>query len=483
MASSLEEARSHDKYPTYEQYDSLMHFFAGEYPEICTIDTFGTSTEGRLLLALKISDNADAEEDEPAFFYTATIHGNELVGYNLSLRFIDFLLQNYPDDPEVERLVNDVALWINPLSNPDATYYPDNNSSVALSIRSNVNGYDLNRNFPDVLTGVPDKNAPIQKETRAMMDFMHKHRFNLSANLHSGAEVVNYPWDHTHNLHPDNDWFYFISREYADEATVYNPGYMDGFTDGVTNGADWYVINGGRQDYVTYYLQGREITLELSNVKKIESENLETYWTYNKRSLLNLASQARYGIHGKVFSKATGTPVAAKITIPAHDDSASFVMSDSLYGSFYRYIKEGVYDLVVRAEGYRADTVSDVQVVDYQRTELLIELDSTEDPNAISPEKITSTPAFKIYPNPASKAIYIDILTSKDYEIQFTIHTLTGQTIEQGILQPVRGQATVRGQETIRGQATIRTEDFIPGVYMIILETPSNRCIKKFILQ
>ncbi len=107
---------------------------------------------------------------------------------------------------------------------------------------------------------------PIQKENLDMIKFMREHKFILSANFHSGAEVVNYPWDSRSWFHADDDWFYSISRKYADTVHVYSvPGYMTFLENGVTNGYDWYSINGGRQDFVTYELQGREVTIELDD--------------------------------------------------------------------------------------------------------------------------------------------------------------------------------------------------------------------------
>ena len=40
---------------------------------------------------------------------------------------------------------------------------------------------------------------------------------------------------------------------------------MNDLDNGVTRGAVWYIIYGGRQDYVTYGLQGREVTIELDD--------------------------------------------------------------------------------------------------------------------------------------------------------------------------------------------------------------------------
>ena len=98
MALDLTEAFTFHKYPTYDQYHQMMQSYAERYPDICVLDTFGTSGEGRLLLALKISDNPGEDEPEAGFLYTSTMHGNELLGFVLLLRFADTLLTGYGTD-------------------------------------------------------------------------------------------------------------------------------------------------------------------------------------------------------------------------------------------------------------------------------------------------------------------------------------------------------------------------------------------------
>jgi hypothetical protein len=439
MAASLAEAMTFQKYPTWEQYDSMMHFFAATYPSICRIDTFGTSVEGRLLLALKISDNVEQEEDEPAFLYTSTMHGDELVGYVLCLRLADFLLSNYGSDVEVDRIVDGVELWINPLSNPDGTFYPDNNSTVQSSRRGNAYGVDLNRNFPDPKTGEADDPAGRQQETRHMMDFLKLIRPNLSANIHSGAEVVNYPWDHKQAWHPDHEWFILISLEYADEARSVNSSYLMfaddslGYT-GITNGADWYEITGGRQDYVTYYLHGRELTLELSYVKRLESEFLEQHWNYNKWPMINLVTQSLYGIHGNV-TDIYGNPVRAQIRVEAHDNDSSWVESDPVSGNFYRYLEEGVYDLIAAAEGYRTQTLQNINVFDYQKTTVSVQLDSLPTGSRPEPFFSDSTPdpqsLLQVQPNPAHDLLRVKTAGTFTGGTTLVITDLSGRTVLQ----------------------------------------------------
>ncbi len=356
-ASSLQEAARWDHYPTYPQYDSLMHAFADSFPALCRLDTFGTSYRGRQLLAVKISDNVDTEEDEPAFFYTSTMHGDETGGYVMLLHLIDSLLRGYARGGLVRRLVDSLEIWINPLSNPDGTYY-DGDSSLAGAIRYNAQGIDLNRNFPDLVEGPHPDGNDYAVENVAMMQFLQKHHFVMSANFHAGAEVVNYPWDSwssSERKHADNDWFYTISRRYADTVHAYAPaGYMTYLDDGVTNGGDWYEISGGRQDYVTGFLHGREVTIELDNTKITPAEELIPLWDYNKRSLLNYMAEALYGIHGYVLDSLTGDPVAARLVIPGHDDDSCYscTFSDSLTGYFSRPGIPDTLDLLVTAGGY-----------------------------------------------------------------------------------------------------------------------------------
>ena len=90
-----------DRYPTYGVYIQMMQDFAANYPNICRLETIGDSQNGRLIQVLKISDNPDDVEDEPEFFYTGQMHGDELVGSIMLLRLIDYLLNNYGSDLQV----------------------------------------------------------------------------------------------------------------------------------------------------------------------------------------------------------------------------------------------------------------------------------------------------------------------------------------------------------------------------------------------
>ena len=349
-------------YPTYPGYVSMMEQFAVDYPSLCRLDTIGYTVEGRLLLAVEISDNVGVEEDEPEVLFVSSIHGDETTGYVLMLRLIDSLLGSYGTDPQITRMVDSLSIWINPLTNPDGTYTNDDLSVIGAT-RYNANSVDLNRNYPDPVAGPHPDGRSWQPETVAMMDFADAHDFVLAANFHGGAEVFNYPWDSRVARHADDVWFQYVGRMYADSAQANSPsGYLDDLDDGITNGWDWYTVYGGRQDYMNFFHGCREVTIEISKVKLLSSNQLPDYWDYNKISLLRYLEQALTGIRGVVTDATSDFPVAATVTVLNHDKDNSFVYSDADVGDYHRMIAPGTYDLVISSQGYFPDTVRNVVV-------------------------------------------------------------------------------------------------------------------------
>ena len=174
-----------DFYPSYEAYEEMMYAFEEQYPDLCKIINIGTLASGRKLLVAQLGDQSDTLEMEPGFFYTATMHGDELIGYPLMLMLIDHLLCNYGSDERLTDLMNDVNIFINPLANPDGTYRGGNNT-VENSMRWNNRFVDLNRNFPDPKAGDHPDDEDYQEETIYFMDFARQNKIHLSCNIHSG---------------------------------------------------------------------------------------------------------------------------------------------------------------------------------------------------------------------------------------------------------------------------------------------------------
>lgn len=150
------------------------------------------------------------------------MHGNEAVGRELLLLLAKYLCENYGSSERVSRILNTTRVHLLPSMNPDgfeASREGDDSSNVG---RNNANDVDLNRNFPDQYR-VNEYNREVQPETRAVMEWTLSEPFVLSANLHNGALVANYPFDDNasgasgkENPTPDDGVFKHLARTYAD---------------------------------------------------------------------------------------------------------------------------------------------------------------------------------------------------------------------------------------------------------------------------
>ncbi len=449
-----------DFYPTYDGYIDMMEQFAQDYPGLCQVFSIGQSVQGRELMFVRISDNVGFEENEPQFLYTSTMHGNELVGYVILLRLIDHLLANYGNNDDITYLVDNIDIWINPLANPDGTYAGGNNT-VSGAQRYNANWVDLNRNYPDPEDGPHPDGNEWQAETLAFMQLAEDYDFTAGANIHSGAEVCNYPWDTWPRLHADDNWWTYVCHEYADTAQLYSPfSYMNGFDDGITNGYAWYTIAGGRQDYMNYFHQCREFTLEMSNDMMIPASQLPAHWEYNYRSLLNFMEQSLYGVRGIVRDSATNLPVEAEVFVTMHDLDSSMVFSSLPNGNYHKYIYEGTYTLRFSAQGYYTEYISNVNVTNRESTVLDVELV----PNGVGGIESNEISAkVNAFPNPVTDGkMYIQ----SELNIQYVkVFDLNGK---------LKGHFPVYDSGTV-----IHMDHYEPGIYLIKIVTKEGAGLKK----
>ncbi|WP_311941946.1 M14 family zinc carboxypeptidase, partial [Hwangdonia seohaensis] len=422
-------------YPTYAQYAQQMQDFEDDNPTLVQKFSIGTTTQGdKELLFVKISDNVGTDEQEPKLMLTSSMHGDEIAGYPMMLSLINYILTVYADTghsdhARVKNLVENAEIWINPSANPDGTYHNSpSNTSVASARRGNANNVDLNRNYPDNVQGAHTDGNAYQVETLAFMALADANHFVISANFHGGTELVNYPFDNAYTsqyTHPDGDWFEYTGIEYAthaqndSDAAPYNDTtYMTADDDsnvypspGVTHGAEWYRVYGGRQDYMNFYHQCKEITVELSDVKILPESQLDDYWYYNRDALLDFLTQGIYGFTGVVKDANTNTPVEATVTIVGHDAYGSHTVTDISHGDYYRPIKGGgdtdpntlgdnnataTYDILFEAPCYQSFTLTNQSIANDQKVvlpDVLLVPASASGPSNLATSDISDTSA------------------------------------------------------------------------------------------
>jgi len=427
-------------YPTYQQYLSYMSGFASAHPDICRLDTVGTTVQGRLILVLKISDSVNLSQAEPQLLYTSSIHGDETTGYVLMLHLIDYLLSGYGTDARITDMINNTEIFINPLANPDGTYHGGDNT-VYGATRYNANNIDLNRNFPDPKVGPhPDGNA-WQPETQAWMAFSDNHHISMSLNFHGGSEVFNYPWDTWSKFTADDVWWQFVAREYVDTVHVYGPsGYLTDENNGITDGYAWYEVNGGRQDYMNYWHSCREATLEISAVKTPPTSQLPSFWNYNYRSFLNYIDQVHYGFSGVVTDTVTGEPVAAQVFIFGHDVDNSQVYSTLPAGFYSRHIADGNYSVSFSAPGYFSKSVKNVNVTKWNNVPINVQLRPLT--YGINESVIRTT---LIYPNPNMGSCTMILPELLNAPATYAVINNLGKTVVSGIIPASAREVKITG--------------------------------------
>ena len=112
----------------------------------------------------------------------------------------------------------------------------------------------------------------------------------------------------------------------------------DNFPGGITNGAHWYSLSGGMQDYNYHYTNCFEITLELSCCKYPWNSTLKQFWSDNKDSLIAYMQQVHSGVKGIITRN--NTPIAnATIRVLGNKK----VVKTTKDGEYWRLLMPGKY--------------------------------------------------------------------------------------------------------------------------------------------
>lgn len=334
---------------TYETLTDELKQVANDHPTITRLTSVGKTVQGREMWVLKITTNPDTPADKPGFAYLSTMHGDEVVGMEMCLRLIHYLTDNYPSNSRAKRLVENAEIWIMPNFNPDGT---------TLHQRYNADGIDLNRNFPDMFEDPNNTPNGRAKETQNMMGWVPDHFTVLGAMYHGGALVDNYPYDNTadggsyFSPTPDEDVVKDMALDYAeDNGPMHN---STEFKDGITNGAAWYSISGGIQDWFYHWNGHIHFTIEVSDSKWPDASTIEGFWNDNRESMLSFLERVLTGVRGIVTDSDTGAPVAATLQVVGRDVN---FYTDPVVGDFHRPLMAGNYQLQVSAPGYETQTV------------------------------------------------------------------------------------------------------------------------------
>ena len=111
-------------YYNFEEIEQNLDELTNLYPSIISNKvSIGLSLEGRIIWAIKVSDNPNIDESEPQALYTGLHHSREPMSYMNLFYFMHWLGENYNSDLLAQHLVNNRELWFIPAINPDGLVY------------------------------------------------------------------------------------------------------------------------------------------------------------------------------------------------------------------------------------------------------------------------------------------------------------------------------------------------------------------------
>jgi len=385
------------KHHNNTQLAAILQQVHNKCPDVTRLYTLSEpSVQGVPLYVLEFSDKPGHHElMEPEMKYIANMHGNEVLGRELLLHLAHHICNSYLEgDAEMKELVHSTRIHLLPSMNPDGWQTAaDIEGRDYLVGRNNGNDVDLNRDFPDlnqvVYEGVEENNHllrgadfdhKIQPETESVIKMIMDNPFVLSANMHGGDLVANYPYDESssnnpteYTASPDDMTFRNLAKVYAgnhprmsDPRTPGCDSPVNEFAQhgGITNGAAWYSVGGGMQDFNYLASNDFEITLELGCDKFPASASLEQEWKDNKKSLMEFIWAAHWGVKGMVRDGQTGKGIAGatihvrNITrverFTRMEAEINHDVTSASGGDYWRLLTDGEYEVLVQADGYGA---------------------------------------------------------------------------------------------------------------------------------
>ncbi|OEJ94623.1 M14 family metallopeptidase [Streptomyces thermolilacinus] len=258
------------RYHNYAEMTAEINQRLQQYPGIMSKRVIGKSYQGRDIVAIKISDNVAADENEPEVLFTHHQHAREHLTVEMALYLLRELGAGYGSDSRVTNAVNGREIWIVPDLNPDGGEY-DIASGSYRSWRKNRQpnpgssyvGTDMNRNWdykwgccggssgsPSSSTyrGSAPESAP---EVKVVADFVRsrvvggKQQIRAAIDFHTYSELILWPYGWTYAdtapgmTQDDRDAFAAVGRKMA-ASNGYTP----------EQSSDLYVTDGSIDDWL-----------------------------------------------------------------------------------------------------------------------------------------------------------------------------------------------------------------------------------------
>ncbi|WAR01286.1 CBPD-like protein [Mya arenaria] len=366
----------------YHSYNNLRNF-AKNLTQVCgkrlAAKNFGKSTSGQDLWMMEFGP--DGDELVPSVLLVGGLHGDEGVGYEMSVQLVEHLCDNAEKDFLVKELLQSTRLHIIPTLNPDGLQLSEAGKCKSTTGHTNSNNRDLDQTFivQDVnMTGVQEK------ETVALLDWL-KTSINptVTVIIRGGDMMVLYP-HHTKTaplgevekkrlinlglayttVHPDmgnNNFRCNVSRGSM-------PVEM-----GILEASSYHTHSGSLMDYVYDTMHSAAISVYMSCCKYPAQDQLLDLWKQNRKPLVTVLKQASRSMHGVVKNTQRESMSRASLTI----EGSTQIYPVDEQGRFWIYLAPGQYKTVTVEKDFESVEMTltmekEEVIVGYTRTFMVV---------------------------------------------------------------------------------------------------------------
>jgi hypothetical protein len=352
---------------TYLDLDGVvnrMNELASTYPAIAQVvditATYNTppTAEGRHLFALKISDNVEVDEDEPAMLVVSAHHAREISTPVITLGAAERLAAGYASDPQVTAAVDGHEIWIAPVWNPDGynhVFTVDNMWRKNRRVFATAVGVDQNRNYPQGWAApcagstsagsetYKGPSAASEAETQTMMAWSQRERFAKVIDYHSyGREVL---YGYKCLGHPFTSW---MQQEAAALSRASGYGGLTRLPSAEGEHPEWQFARMGSYAFL----------IETHTQFQPPYDSAVTEANLVWPGILSVLARP-ISVSGHVTDSTSGAPLNARIDLlNVAFSNGETNASGGAYGAYHMFLPPGAYDVRFSAPGYTPFTTS-----------------------------------------------------------------------------------------------------------------------------
>lgn len=144
-----------DRFYDYPEMVAFLRVLKETWPRHVRLETIGKSVEGRDIWMVTLADpDGPPENERPAIYIDANIHGNEIQGTETCLYTLWYLLENKDRIRNVLDLLRRVVFYVAPSVNPDGRQFWFDAANTSSSSRSGKAPVDSDRD------GAADEDGP-----------------------------------------------------------------------------------------------------------------------------------------------------------------------------------------------------------------------------------------------------------------------------------------------------------------------------------